>query len=116
MQGGCAFFESVVVILTAVEIDGHTPQGGLIPVRQNERTILVPVCDIDRAAEDRRQQLSHRSAGFSRGVEFLRRFRYQCRTLRADCREQFRMREGKTQRSITTHGDAADRAIPSTLG
>jgi hypothetical protein len=33
VERGCTFFESVVVILTAVEIYTHTPQGGLVSVR-----------------------------------------------------------------------------------
>jgi len=111
MQGGCTFFKAVVVILTAVEVDGHPPQRGLIPVRQNERTVLLPVCDLNRAAENRCQQLSQRSTGLSSGVEFLGRFRDQRGALRADRGEQFGMQKSKTQRAISAHGDAANGSI-----
>src|SRR5580704_3694535 len=62
VKGGCAFFEAVVVIPATVEIDGQPSQSGLVSARQSERTVLFPVRNFDRVSENRRQQLSQRSA------------------------------------------------------
>ena len=115
VQGSGAFFKAVVVIAAAIEVNGHPPQCALIPVCQNERTIVLPMSHIDWGSEDRRQQLSERGAGAGRGVEFSRRFGDQSRTLRANCRKHFGMSEGNPQRTISAHGDAADRSVTTPL-
>ena len=46
------------------------------------------------------------------GVQLLGRLGDQSRALRADCRKQFRMREGEAQCAVSAHGDSADGASP----
>ena len=53
MQQGRAFFETVVVVLSAVEVDRQLPQREGFVFRQTKWTIFVPVGDVDRVAKDR---------------------------------------------------------------
>ncbi len=53
VEGSRSFFESVVVILATVEINGHFSQRGSISFRQQEWTVFIPVRNDDGLAEDR---------------------------------------------------------------
>ena len=52
VQGGSAFFETVVVILAAVEIDCELFEGGCILAGQKKWIVRVPVRNVDRISED----------------------------------------------------------------
>ena len=115
MQGGGAFFETVVVILAAVEIDGEFLQFGCVLPCEQKRVVGVPMRNIDRISEDIRQHFSQRRAGAGREIEFLGRLRNQRGALGADGRKHFGMAKGETQRTVSAHGDAGDRSIAAAL-
>src|ERR1700728_4606768 len=73
MQRGGPFFEAVVVLLAAVEINVQLPQGGSVFCCENEGAIVFPVLYGDRASENSRQQLAERSSGAHCRIELLRR-------------------------------------------
>ena len=110
VQRGRSFFEAVVVVLAAIEIDRHLSQGGGISLRQNKWTVLIPVGNVDRLAEHRAEHARQRRSGPRYEVEGLRRFGDERGTLRARRREQFRMRERETQGPVAAHGNSADGA------
>jgi len=103
VQGGRSFFEAVVVVLAAVEIDCHLLQSYGISLRQDKRAVLVPVPDVDRPAEHRAKHSRQRRSGTRSGVQGLRRFGDQRGALRAHRREQFGMCESEAQRSVAAH-------------
>src|SRR5579872_4196775 len=114
VQCGGSFFEAIVVVSAAIEIDRHAMQRGLIFRGQNEWAVVLPMLDVDRMAKDCTQQLAQRRARAGRRVEFLGRLGDQCRTLSADRSEHFRMRKSETQRAVASHGNTAD--APGTSG
>ena len=67
VESGGAFFETVVVILTAVEIDRDFTQGCGVSAREDNRIVLFPVANVDRISENRRQHLPQRRAGAGGG-------------------------------------------------
>ena len=111
MQDGGSLFETVVVILAAVEIDGELLQGGGIFAREQKRVVGVPVRNIDWISEDIRQHFSQRSAGAGGEIKFAGRLGNQCGALGTDGRKHFGMAEGETQGTVSAHGDSGDRSI-----
>src|SRR5580692_3823240 len=110
------FFEAVVIILTAVEIDPEPFQGSSIFLSKEKRVIVLPMGTVNWVAENISQHFPQRGARTGSGVEVLRRLRDECGTLGAHGREHFGMAEGETQRAVTPHGNTADRPVISALG
>ncbi len=85
VQCSRSLFEAVIVVLSAVEIDGHLSQCSSVLLGQDKRAIIFPVGNVDRVPENGSQRFSERRAGPVGRVEFLRRFGNQRGALRADC-------------------------------
>ena len=115
VQRGCAFFKAVTVTLAAIEIDRHSTQALPIFLGKNERVVVLPMVDINRVAENRRDQVRQGIAGLHRKIEFLRRFGDERRALRTYRRKEFRVREGEAQRAVAAHGNATDGTMASAL-
>src|SRR5438270_5932090 len=64
-----AFFETVVVIPAAIEINRHVPQGRHVLLRQDERIIFSPMLDGNRLAKYWRKYIQNWDAGMRRGIE-----------------------------------------------
>ncbi len=111
MQYGGAFFETIVVILSAVEIDGKFLQGGGIFSREQKWVVGVPVRNIDWISEDIRQHFSQGRAGAGGEIKFPGRLGNQRGALGTDGRKHFGMAEGETQRTESAHGDSGDCSI-----
>src|SRR5947209_11091428 len=103
MERRGAFFETVVVILAAVEIKGEFPQSSGVCLCQQKCAIAVPVGSIDRIAKDRAQHSGKRRARACSRIQSLRRLRNYRRALRAHRREDLWMCESEAQRSISAH-------------
>ncbi len=111
VQGGSAFFETVVVILAAVEIDSELFEGGCILAGEKKWIVGVPVRNVDRISEDIRQHFSQGRAGARGEIKFTGRLGNQRGALSADGGKHFGMAEGEAQRTVSAHGDSSDRSI-----
>ena len=108
VQGGSSFFETVVVILTAIEIDSELFQGGCILAGEKKWIVGVPVRNVDRISEDIRQHFSQGRAGAGGEIKLPGRLGDQCGALRADSGKHFGMAKGETQRTVSAHGNSSD--------
>src|SRR6185437_5281699 len=105
LSRGC---ESVFILLSTIDVDCLSSELRLVLARQKKRIVLVPVCEVNWIAKYSAKQLGKRTCVTQIGIQFGRGFCHKRRALGADRAEKFRMRKGKTQRSISAHGEASD--------
>lgn len=100
--------EIVLVIASAIEVNGQLADGETICSGEQERIVLIPMRDVDWIAEHGGEDPGKRCAGAHSGVEFLRRRGHKSGTFRAHGRKFFRIGECETECAIAPHGYAAN--------
>src|SRR5258708_1108673 len=103
VQFAGALVEAEVILLAAVDVDCEIPELRPVLSRQHKRIVLVPVREVDGIAERSSQHSSKRPGALKIRVEFLRILRDQGGTLHAYRSEKFWVREGKTERAVSSH-------------
>src|SRR5215467_11436071 len=93
IERGSAFFESIVVVLATVEVNGKAAQRRRTSLGQPERIIGIPMGGVDRSAEYRCEHSQQRGARVCCRIQLLGGFRNEGGTLRADSRKHLWMRK-----------------------
>src|SRR5215470_4952062 len=106
----CPGVETILILITAVDVDGSSLQLDLVFSSKVEGVVLLPMRDINRIAENQTEQVSKRSGVLEIGIQLCRCLRDQSWTLSAHRTKKLRMRKRQPQCAISTHGETSNPA------